>query len=48
MENEVKEIMFDKLREMSELSHTDFMPEDMAAYNGLCSVMNDIAKTLLE
>lgn len=43
MEDEVKQIMFDKLKEMSKESFID-----EACYNGCCSVMNEIAQTLLQ
>lgn len=43
--NEAEDIMFDKLKEMSELTVSDFM-DNAAAYNGLCSVMCDIYKAL--
>ena len=43
--NEAEDIMFDKLKEMSELAISDFM-DNAAAYNGLCAVMCDIYKAL--
>lgn len=43
--NEAEDIMFDKLKEMSELTISDFM-DDAAAYNGLCAVMCDIYNAL--
>ena len=45
-ENEVRQIMLDKLKEMSEIEFSDCM--DSCDYSNICSVMNDIAKTLLE
>lgn len=43
---EATDIMFDKLKEMSELTIEDF--DDIAEYNGCCSVMCDIYKALIE
>lgn len=43
--NEAEDIMFDKLKEMSELTINDFL-DDQAAYNGLCAVMCDIYNAL--
>lgn len=43
--NEAEDIMFDKLKEMSELTINDFL-DDPAAYNGCCAVMCDIYKAL--
>lgn len=43
MKDKVKQIMLDKLKEMAEENFTD-----EACYNGCCSVMNDIAQTLLQ
>lgn len=43
MKDEVKQIMFDKLNEMSEEKFVD-----EACYNGCCSIMNDIAQALLQ
>lgn len=39
---EVKQIMLDKLKEIAEIK-----PDDFISYPEICSVMNDIAKTLL-
>lgn len=43
--NEAEDIMFDRLKEMSELTINDFL-DDPAAYNGLCAVMCDIYNAL--
>lgn len=42
---EIKQIMFDKLKEMAEIKFEDCANGE---YPEICSVMNDIAKTLLE
>lgn len=44
---EAQKIMLDKLKEMSELDFDNFY-EDVGAYNGCCSVMCEICKTLIE
>lgn len=46
MEGEVKEILLDKLKEMSEVTYD--CCEDMQGYAILCSTMGDIAKVILE
>ncbi|MDE6035725.1 MAG: hypothetical protein K2G36_07440 [Ruminococcus sp.] len=45
-EDEVRQIMLDKLKEMSEIEISDCM--DSCDYSSICSVMNDIARTLLD
>ena len=47
MEAEAKQILFDKLKEMSELEISDFY-DDRCGYNGLCSVMCDIYKAITD
>ena len=44
--SEVRQIMLDKLKEMSEIEIGDCM--DSCDYSSICSVMNDIARTLLD
>lgn len=46
MEDEVKEILLDKLKEMSEVTYDGY--EGMQDYAILCSAMGDIAKVILE
>lgn len=46
VEGEVKEILLDKLKEMSEVTYD--CCEDMQGYAILCSAMGDIAKVILE
>lgn len=43
---DVRSILFGKMQEMSEYDKSDF--EDEGYYNACCSVMNDIAVTLLK
>lgn len=45
MQEEVRQIMLEKLRKMSEIEFEDCENDEYAT---VCSVMNDIAKTLLE
>ena len=45
-ENEVRQIMLDKLKEMSEIEINDCL--DSCDYSSICSVMNDIARTLID
>ncbi|MCM1508522.1 MAG: hypothetical protein NC177_15535 [Ruminococcus flavefaciens] len=44
-ENEIMQIMLDKLKEISEIKFEDCANGE---YSEICSVMNDIAKTLLD
>ena len=44
-ETEIRQIMLDKLKEMSEIEFEDCAEGE---YAGICSVMNEIAGTLLE
>ncbi len=46
MEDEVKEILLDKLKEMSEVEYS--ICEGTQDYAILCSAMGDIAKVILE
>lgn len=43
---EVQKILKEKLVEMSKLTYDDCLGE--GEYNGLCAMMNDIAKTILD
>ena len=47
MKAEAKQILFDKLKEMSELEISDFY-DDRCGYNGLCAVMCDIYKAITD
>lgn len=42
---EIRQIMLDKLKEMAEIEFEDCANGE---YPAICSIMNDIAKTLLE
>ena len=44
-EDEVRQIMLDKLKEMSEIEFEDCENDE---YLTVCSVMNDITRTLLD
>lgn len=44
---EAQKIMFNKLKEMSELNKSDFFP-NVAAYDRCCSAMCEVCKTLVE
>lgn len=45
LEMKIRQIMLDKLKEMAEIKFEDCANGE---YPEICSVMNDIAKTLLE
>lgn len=45
-ENKIRQIMFDKLKEMAEIKPKTCMED--CDYINLCSAMNEIAKTLLD
>lgn len=45
MENEVKQMLFEKLKEMAEIKFEDCTNLE---YPQLCSAMNDIAKTFID
>ncbi|MDE7098792.1 MAG: hypothetical protein K2O60_06565 [Ruminococcus sp.] len=45
-EKKIRQIMLDKLKEMSEIEFEDC--SDPCDYTNICSVMNEIAKTLLD